>query len=389
MPTLADVIRQHGPSYRARFGDRTLPSHARAMSDIVACRTAAMGGHIEHCCACGQRHLVYHSCHNRACPRCGADRATSWVARQRELLLPIPYFHVVFTIPAEVRALVRSHQRELLPILFRAAFDSLQALCADPTYLGGRIGALAVLHTWTRTLQWHPHVHLLVPGGAVAPDDTWIPCRRNRKTREPFLVPVHALSRKFWGRFMALARRALPHAVFPNMRKSKRWVVHAKSVLTGGEHVIEYLGRYIHRTALSNRALLGCDEQRVTFRYRDSRDGRRKILRLPGHEFLRRYLQHALPWGIHRVRSFGLLHPSQRTTLRRLQTLFRRPPISTEPAPHARQTTPRRCVSCGGSEWQRGPRLNALDCFAIEKELVTHSAVAVARGPPSSTEVAS
>lgn len=379
MPTLADVVRQHGQEYRARFGATLLPSHVRAMSDIVACRSAAMGGHLEHCCACGGRHLVYHSCRNRACARCGAERAAQWVDRQRDLLLPVPYFHVVFTLPAELREIVRSHQKRLIPILFKTAFQSLSALCADPRHLGGQVGALAVLHTWTRTLQWHPHVHLLVPGGALAADGTWRPCRR-RKSGEPYLVPVHALSVKFWGRFLHLARRAVPHVVFPELPRKKRWVVHAKPVLQGGERVIEYLGRYIHRTALSERALVACDEQSVAFHYRDNRDGQRKVMTLPGEEFLRRYLQHVLPRGLHRVRAFGLLHPSQRTTLRRLQLLLGKVPKARaqddEPEPRA----PRRCEHCGASQWRRGPRLSAFECVNVEKELSTISAPA--RAPP-------
>jgi hypothetical protein len=186
------------------------------------------------CTDCGERHLVFHSCRNRACARCGGERARDWVERQREQLLPVLYFHVVFTVPAELRALVRRHQKKLIRVLFRAAFESLAALCADPRHLGGDIGALAVLHTWTRTLGWHPHVHLLVPGGALSPSGTWLVARRGRKKQhEPYLVPVQALSEKFWGRFLSLARKAVPNATFPDMPRAKKWVVHIKSVLQG------------------------------------------------------------------------------------------------------------------------------------------------------------
>jgi Transposase zinc-binding domain/Putative transposase len=223
MPTLADVVRQHGPGYESRFGAALLPSHARALRDILGCRTPLMGAHLMECQSCGTCHLVYHSCRNRACAGCGAERAADWVERQRELLLPAAYFHVVFTVPAELRELVRGHQKKLIPVLFQAAFQSLAALSADTRHLGGKIGALAVLHTWTRTLQWHPHVHLLVPGGALSSDGTWVPAkRRRRKPREPYLVPVQALSVKFWGRFLALARKALPGDVFPDMPRKQK-----------------------------------------------------------------------------------------------------------------------------------------------------------------------
>ncbi len=176
MSLLAEVVRQHGPAYLERYGDAVLPSHVRAIGKISVCRTSALGGHLAHCESCDSQHLLYHSCRHRACPQCGTLRTTQWIERQRELLLPVPYFHVVFTLPSELRDVVRSHQKALLPVLFRAAYESLAELCQDPHYLGAQlIGALAVLHTWTRTLEWHPHVHMLVPGGGVAADgETWL-----------------------------------------------------------------------------------------------------------------------------------------------------------------------------------------------------------------------
>jgi hypothetical protein len=175
MLRLADVLRQHGPDYLQRHGEAVLPSHVRAVRSITLCRTEALGGHLVECTQCAGRHLLYHSCGHRACPRCGQDATSRWLTHQEALLLPVPYFHVVFTLPQELRRTVRSHQRLLLGVLFRSAFESLSALCADPKWLGGRIGALAVLHTWSRTLEWHPHVHMLVPAGALAPDgDRWV-----------------------------------------------------------------------------------------------------------------------------------------------------------------------------------------------------------------------
>lgn len=320
MPRLADVVQGHGPAYLERHGASILPSHARAIQAILHCRTPAMGGHVAVCEQCGTEHLLYHSCRNRACPQCGYDATERWLEHQRGLLLPVPYFHVVFTLPAELRQLVRTHQKPLIAALFQAAFESLAALCADPRFLGGKIGALAVLHTWTRTLEWHPHIHMLVPGGALAPDGrTWLPVPHHRKR---FLVPVRALAKLFRGRFLHLARKALPGISFPHIPWGKRWVVFAKPVVQGAEKVLDYLGRYVHKTAISEHAIVHCDEKNVTFRYRDSRDKRRKTMTLPADEFLRRFLQHVLPRSMHRVRSFGLLHSAHRDTLRRLQLLL-------------------------------------------------------------------
>lgn len=320
MVGLAEVVRQHGQHYLAQHRGRMLPSHVRALRAIASCRTAALGGHLAHCARCDTEHLLYHSCRHRACPQCGHEATQRWLSRQRELLLPVPYFHVVFTLPAELRRVVRAHQRALLPALFRAAFDALAALCADPKFVGGQIGALAVLHTWTRTLEWHPHLHVLVPGGALAPDmRTWLPIKSRNKR---FLVPVKALAARFRGRFLHLARRCLPSGQLPHIPWSKPWVVYAKPAVQGADAVLAYLSRYVHRTAIADKAIETCADGRVSFTYRDSRDQARKRMTLPAHEFLRRFLQHVPAKGMHRVRAFGLLHPAQRDTLRRLQLLL-------------------------------------------------------------------
>lgn len=375
MLRLADIVRRHGAEYRARHGARLLPSHARALFDIEHCRTPRLGGHLARCSQCQGEHLLYHSCRNRACPRCGYDRTQRWLEQQRDLLLPAPYFHVVFTLPAELRRTVRAHQRVLLPVLFRAAFDSLATLCRDARFLGATIGALAVLHTWTRTLEWHPHVHLLVPGGGVAPDGcTWVATPR-RKTR--FLVPVRALSKLFRARFLALARRALPQQVLPEIPWDKSWVVFAKPVVQGSERVLEYLGRYVHRSALTEGALVATDHQTVTFRYRDSRDQRQKMMTLPAAEFLRRFLQHVPPQGFHRVRAFGLLHSGQRALLKRLQLLLA-PKLSTPPPPRAAPKAAPTCPHCRQPTLRLVRRLSLSECLA-------HSARGVAPGPGIAT----
>lgn len=379
MLRLVDVVRQHGPAYMDRHGASMMPSHVRAVKAILQCRTPEMGGHLAACPQCGTEHVLYHSCRHRACPRCGHDATARWLAAQRELLLPVPYFHVVFTLPAELRRLVRSHQEALLPVLFQAAFESLARMCADPHFLGAQIGALAVLHTWTRTLEWHPHVHMLVPGGGLAPDGrTWIaaPPRRTR-----YLVPVKALAKRFRGRFLHLARRALPDVTFPHIPWDKRWVVFAKPVVRGAEQILEYLGRYVHKTAIADHAIVALDDRTVTFRYRDSRTHERKTMTLPGGEFLRRFLQHVLPKGFHRVRAFGLLHPARRPALRQLQLLLAPKGRIETPAEAARPRLQRPCPHCKAASLVLLRPLSPEDCIGLASTLGA-AAVPPARAPP-------
>ena len=388
MLKLVDVVRRHGKAYLSKYGSSMLPSHRSALGAINACRTPMLGGHLAKCTACGQEHVLYHSCRNRACPQCGYDATTRWLAKQRQLLLPVPYFHVVLTLPSELRRLVRSHQKVLLPVLFRAAFDSLATLCSDPHFLGAKIGALAVLHTWTRTLEWHPHVHLLVPGGGLAADRrTWkaVPQRK-----QAFIVPVKALAKLFRGRFLHLARRALPGVKFPDIPWGKRWVAFAKPVVQGREQVLEYLGRYVYRTALSSSAIVANDEHSVTFRYRDSQTHQRKAMTLPANEFLRRFLQHVPPKGFHRVRSFGLLHPEHRQTLRRLQLLLT-PPKATEaasaPANSQQTKAALTCPHCRKPALFLVRRLSVAECIA--RDNAVHSAPpTLARAPPVEPDTA-
>lgn len=357
MPSLSDLVREHAPAYLRRFGDAVPKRHVRALEAITDCRTAALGAELAHCDRCDTTHLLFHSCRHRACPRCGFEATRRWIERQHDALLPVPYFHVVFTLPAQLRRLVRDHQQVLLDVLFRAAFDSLQSLAADPKYLGARIGAVAVLHTWTRSLEWHPHVHLLVPGGGLANDGrTFVSARK--PGRADFLVPISALGALFRGRFLSMAHRALPGIAFPKLPDRKAWIVFAKrSVAAKPDRLIEYLGRYLHRTALTDKRITASDERSVTFTYRDSRTGKRKSLTLTTFEFLRRFLQHVPLPGFHRVRAYGLLHGHQRTTLKRLQLLLDAVPPKTtandtpeetpaQPSPPARPYSPVPCPTC-------------------------------------------
>jgi Putative transposase/Transposase zinc-binding domain len=315
MVELAEIVGRHGEDYLARFAGQILPSHRRALSDIAACRTAPMGGRLFVCDACGHQHFAYHSCNNRSCPKCSGVRTGRWLAKREDELLPVPYFHVVFTLSEPWREVVRSHQKQLLPLLMRAAGQSLLMLGADPRYLGGELGVLCVLHTWTRTLVYHPHVHCLVPAGALARDGTWKPARRK------FLVPVRALSRLFRGKFLNGARQLLPPEQRPAF-SDQEWVVYCKPTLSRTRKVLAYLGRYVHRVAITNRRLLKLENGQVTFRWQNSATGASHCMTLPAGEFLRRFLQHVLPKGTHKVRYYGLLSPGRRLRLKRLQLLL-------------------------------------------------------------------
>ena len=297
MPAVADVLRRYGADYRQRFGEALLPSHRRAIDDILRCRTEALGGQLLQCDHCGQEHYVYHSCRNRSCPKCHQQDTEAWLAERRQELLPVPYFHVVFTVPHELGEILRQPQKDLYDILLRAAAQSLIKLAADAHYVGGLIGVLCVLHTWTRTLAYHPHVHCLVPAGGVSADRTeWRPARTS------YLVPVQALSKPFRGLFLDLVRQERPDLTLPESVWTKGWVVYCKPALQGTEQVLNYLGRYVHRIALTNRRILAIEDGDVCCRSQDSQDQRWKSMTLPALEFIRRFLQHVLPGGFHKVR---------------------------------------------------------------------------------------
>jgi Putative transposase/Transposase zinc-binding domain len=336
MPEVADVLRRYGPDYQERFGADLLPSHRRAMADIIRCRTEALGGQLLQCERCGQEHYVYHSCRNRSCPKCHHQDTAAWLEERRQELLPVSYFHVVLTLPQELRELVRRNQKDLYDILLRAAAQSLLKLAADPHYVGGLIGVLCVLHTWTRALVYHPHVHCLVPAGGLSADRTeW------RPARQTYLVPVHALSKLFRGVFLDLVRQERPDLTLPEAVWTKGWVVYCKPTVQGPEKVLNYLGRYVHRIALTNSRIVSIEDGYVCFRYQGSQSHRWNTMTLPAQEFIRRFLQHVLPQGFHKVRYYGLWSPLHRPLLHQLQLWLARhapdpPPAS--PAPESQPT---------------------------------------------------
>ena len=306
---VADVFRQFGPSYLEAFGDRLLPSHRRAIDDIRACRTAAMGGHVYRCDGCGQHFHVYHGCRNRSCPACHTHQTRQWLDARAVELLPCPYYHVTVTVPAQLRELLRGHQIDGYRLLMKAAADAVLALCADKRYLGATPAILSVLHTWTAAMDYHAHVHLLVSGGGIGPDGaTW------REAKHPFLIPVRALSRLVRGTFHDALKKARPdlEAQLPANVWTREWVAWCKSWGQGETAVLDYLARYVHRIAITNGRILAMDERTVTFRYKDRKHRQWRTGTLTGHEFMRRFLQHVLPKGLHKVRYCGLWHPARR-----------------------------------------------------------------------------
>lgn len=322
---VAEILRRFESQYRQQAGSLSR-DQARVVSALTACRTAVLGGHIEACDACGHRRIAYNSCRNRHCPKCQAAATARWLERERSYLLPVPYAHVVFTVPEQLAPILLQNPRVGYGLLFQAAADTLLEIAADPKHLGAQIGFVAILHTWGQTLHHHPHLHCLVPAGGLALGESrWVPCRRG------FFLPVRVLSALFRGKYLALlqrshGRRALrfhgklgpladpstfAHLIYDARRKP--WVVYAKPPFGGPEPVLKYLARYTHRIAISNARLLSLSENAVTFAWKDYRGGGcSREIRLAPVEFVRRFLLHVLPKGFVRIRRYGLLANSQR-----------------------------------------------------------------------------
>jgi hypothetical protein len=349
MLELADIVRATGEVYQRLHGASLLPSHRRALRDIVACRTAALGGHVQACDQCGTRQYSYHSCRNRHCPKCYREQTERWLDRQRARLLPCAYYLLTFTLPADLRAVARAHQKRVYGVLMTAAAAALLRLTADPRYLGARPGLLAVLHTWTRALLYHPHVHMLVTaGGLRGSDHTWV-----RPRHAAFLVPGRALSRLFRGKVRVGLRKAGLLEQVPLAIWRHECVVHVQPAGTG-EKVLEYLARYVFRVALVNSRLERFEDGHVTFRYRDGRSGLLRRCTLDAVAFLGRFLQHVVPQGFTKVRHYGLFSPSRRDLLARAreQLVAASVNVPADRAPIAPTPTPphapcRRCPACG------------------------------------------
>jgi hypothetical protein len=345
-PEVADIFRRYGAAYRESYGASLCTAQRRVMSAIELCRTAALGGHVEHCDSCDHQRISYNSCRDRHCPKCQSLARTQWLEDRRSELLDTPYFHVVFTVPQPIAAIALQNKETVYNILFRATAETLRTIAADPKHLGAQIGFFAVLHTWGQALLAHPHLHCVVPGGGISPDGKrWISCRPD------FFLPVPVLSSLFRRLFLDYlrqafdagdlqffssleplrARNAFLRHIAPTRKKD--WVVYAKPPFAGPEEVLKYVARYTHRVAISNDRLLDIDDGQIQFRWKDYRDdNRQKTMTLGADEFIRRFLLHVLPDGFQRIRYFGFLANRYRAEkLALCRQLMQMPPPAATP----------------------------------------------------------
>jgi len=371
--------RRHGQAWRQANAGHVSLGQLKVMSAIENCRTAALGGHVARCenANCGHTQIAYNSCRNRHCPKCQGAAAREWLAAREAELLPVPYFHVVFSLPAQIADIAYHNKAAIYDILFKASAETLITIAADPKHLGARIGVLSVLHTWGSALIYHPHVHMIVPGGGISLDGTrWVTCRPN------FFLPVRVLSRlfrrlvleklaaahkagalQFFGKHAALTHAPAFAAYLAPLRNSE-WVVYSKRPFGGPAEVLRYLARYTHRVAISNRRLVALDDKGVTFKWKDYRlEGRERygVMTLDTDEFIRRFLMHVLPQGFHRIRYYGLLtNPTRADNIARIRGLLAVPLIpidaikaaTTKASASAQSEEPKTpehaCPCCGG-----------------------------------------
>lgn len=319
MNTIGDIFRRNGPGYRS---DHLLPlNQLKAMSAIERCRTASLGGHILQCKDCGTKQIYYHSCRNRHCPQCQGETKKQWVEKRQEEMLPVAYYHIIFTVPSELNGVIQQNQKLMYGILFKAAADTLTELSLDRKYLGAKIGFMSVLHTWGQNLMQHPHLHVLIPGGGISGQgDYWLDISHRR-----YFMPVHVLSQVFRGKFMhlfmqlhlkgrikyfgeqAYLEKPKQFRQFKQRLFSKGWIVHVRPPFSTASIVIEYLSRYLNRVAISNSRIMSNDSNKVSFRWKDNRDGEEKIMNVTPIEFIRRYLLHVLPDRFVKIRYYGFL----------------------------------------------------------------------------------
>jgi hypothetical protein len=368
---VADIFRGHGSAWREANAGHVSLGQLKVLSAIESCRTAALGGHVARCENCSHTQIAYNSCRNRHCPKCQGAAAKEWLAEREAELLPVPYYHVVFTLPAAIADIAYQNKAVIYNLLFKASAETLTMIAADPKHLGARIGVLSVLHTWGSALTHHPHVHMIVPGGGISLDgDKWVSCRPG------FFLPVRVLSRlfrrlfleklvaahqagelQFFGNHTPLTNAQAFAAYLAPLRKTE-WVVYSKRPFGGPEEVLRYLARYTHRVAIANRRLIACDDKGVTFKWKDYRlEGpeRYKVMTLATHEFIRRFLIHVLPDGFHRIRYYGLLASGKRAdNIARARELLALPllPIDAIKAattkPDEPQAPEHPCPCCGG-----------------------------------------
>jgi hypothetical protein len=369
---VADIFRGHGAAWRQANAGHVSLDQLKVMSAIESCRTAALGGHVLRCENCSHDLIAYNSCRNRHCPKCQGAAAREWLAEREAELLPVPYFHVVFTVPAAIADIAYQNKAVIYDLLFKASSETTLTIAADPKHLGARIGILSVLHTWGSALTHHPHVHMIVPGGGFSLDgNRWVTCRPS------FFLPVRVLSRlfrrlfleklaaahaagelRFFGKHAPLTNRQAFAAYLAPLRNSE-WVVYSKRPFGGPEQVLRYLARYTHRVAISNRRLIAGDDKAITFKWKDYRvegpERYNKVMTLATHEFIRRFLMHVLPAGFHRIRYYGLLASGRRAdNIARARELLAMPllPIDAIKAASTDVNEPQKpeqpCPCCGG-----------------------------------------
>lgn len=321
---LADVITRFKDSFVRKFEPD--PTHVHILNTLESCRTSALGGHVDQCDECGHTHISYNSCRNRHCPKCGGIQRENWIMQRKEEYLPVKYFHLVFTLPDVLNRVFLRNKQVMYNLLFKASWQTLLAFSSDKKYLGAKPGMTAILHTWGSTLQFHPHLHCLVPGGGEA-DGKWV-YAKGAMNDKPWLFPAEALSKVFRAKFFSLFDKQSIPLTYQERKKafSQDWVVYAKHPLQGSQKVIEYMARYSHRVALTNNRLIQVGQSDVTFRYKDYKDqGKQKEMTLDGEEFLRRFCLHILPRGFVHIRHYGFLSSSSRPTLQALQRFFHVP----------------------------------------------------------------
>jgi hypothetical protein len=365
---VADIFRRHGEAWRAGNTGHVSYGQLRVMSAIEACRTAELGGHVERCEDCAHTRIAYNSCRNRHCPKCQWSAAADWLAAREAELLPVPYFHVVFTLPAKIGAIGYHNKAKVYGLLFKAAAETLSTIATDRKHLGAEIGFITVLHTWGQNLDHHPHVHCIVPGGGISPDGTrWVPCKSG------FFLPVRVLSRLFRRLFLQYLDAAFaagelqfftdlaglnePDAFQAHLAplRTQEWVVYAKRPFAGPKQVLAYLARYTHRVAIANSRLISLAEGKVSFRWKDYRqDGKPKLMTVAAGEFIRRFLLHTLPDGFHRIRHYGLFangHRANKIELCRKLLAAPSTPVNRGGEDHDEVTAnadPPPCPCCGG-----------------------------------------
>jgi hypothetical protein len=362
---VADIFRGHGPAWRRAYAGHVSLDQLKVMSAIERCRTAALGGHVARCADCAFTTIAYNSCRNRHCPKCQGAAAKEWLAAREAELLPVPYYHVVFTLPAAIADIAYQNKAVVYDLLFKISAETMLTIAADPNHLGARIGITSVLHTWGSAMTHHPHVHMIVPGGGISPDgQRWVSCRPG------FFLPVRVLSRLFRRLFMeklVAAHQAGRLSFFGDdihladaqsfaahlapLHKAE-WIVYSKRPFGGPEAVLAYLSRYTHRVAIANSRLIAFDEQGVTFKWKDYRiEGRDRYKRmtLATDEFIRRFLIHVLPKGLHRIRHYGLFAKSAcADNIARAQQLLAIPKAKSEPPGPVLDDSKRPCPCCGG-----------------------------------------